>query len=80
MYHDNQAALHIASNPEFCKSTKHRELDCHFIREKMLSKEVCTKFIGSNNQLPDVLTKSLRGPQIQFICSKLGTYNLYATT
>jgi len=40
----------------------HIKINCHFIREKLLSKEIYTKFVGSNDQLVDVLTKSLKGP------------------
>ncbi|RVW85872.1 Retrovirus-related Pol polyprotein from transposon RE2 [Vitis vinifera] len=58
---DNQAALHIASNPVFHERTKHIEVDCHFIREKIASGCVATSFVNSNDQLADIFTKSLRG-------------------
>ncbi|RVX06713.1 Retrovirus-related Pol polyprotein from transposon RE2 [Vitis vinifera] len=73
-----EAALHIASNPVFHERTKHIEVDCHFIREKIASGCVATSFVNSNDQLADIFTKSLRGPRINNIYNKLGAYDVYA--
>ena len=77
---DNQAALHIASNSVFHERTKHIEVDCHFIREKIALGCVATSFVNSNDQLADIFTKSLRGPRVKYICNKLGAYNIYAAS
>lgn len=68
---DNQAALNIASNPVFDRRTKDIETVHHFIREKVLSREIIG-FVNSNDQLEDIFNKSLKGPGVKFICSQFG--------
>nr|KYP69034.1 hypothetical protein KK1_022684 [Cajanus cajan] len=61
-----------------CRLKSHLiEIDCHFVREKVVSGEIKIEFVHSSDRLAYVFIKSLKGPQVDYICNKLGAYHIY---
>ncbi|KAI3719915.1 hypothetical protein L6452_20821 [Arctium lappa] len=80
LFCDNQVARHIATNPVFHERTKHVEMDCFFVRERVDTKEIVPCSVDTKLQIADLLTKGLGTQQLQFFLGKLGARNLHAPT
>ena len=68
---DNLEALALASNPVYHACTKHIEVDYHFIREKVVNKDVHTCYLPTIDQIADIFTKGLTFHRFLFLRNKL---------
>ena len=59
IYCDNQGAIALAKNPQFHARTKHIDIQHHFVREKVNEGAVQLKYVETNDQVADGLTKAL---------------------
>ena len=72
MHCDNQATTFIVGNIAFHNRTKHIEINCCFIHDRVLIGVISTPHVASSYHLTDIFTKSIIGMSSNCLGSKLG--------
>nr|GEV92553.1 Gag-Pol polyprotein [Tanacetum cinerariifolium] len=72
MYCDSKAAIAISCNPVQHSHTKHINVRCHFIKEKVEKGIVELFFVGTEYQLADLFTKALPEEKFKYLVRRLG--------
>ena len=80
LYCDNKAEFSNAHNPIQHDRAKHVEIDRHFIKEKPKTGVICMPLVPTTQQIADILTKGLIGPNFEFLTSKLSMIDIHAPT
>lgn len=79
LYVDNQSAITFAKHPSFSRESKHIDTKYHFVRERAEFGHLIIKYVSSNNQIADILTKILPRPQFEFLRNHLSLVRLHQT-
>ncbi len=59
IYCDNISSILLVNNPVYHARTKHIEVHYHFIREKVLAKEIDLIHVSTEDQIADIFIKAL---------------------
>ncbi|KAM2637579.1 hypothetical protein EV1_022054 [Malus domestica] len=68
---DNISAIAVASNPVYQARMRHVEVDYHYIRDKVIRKEIEVGYVATIDQIADFLTKGLSSVRFHYLISKL---------
>jgi hypothetical protein len=72
IYEDNQSCIALAKNPVHHARTKHIDIQHHFIRDKVDSREIELEYCSTEEMTADALTKALSHPRYTQHVERMG--------
>ena len=69
---DNQSCIKMTENPVLHDNSKHIEVRYHFIRDMVQKGAIKLKYVPTEEQVADVLTKPLACVKFEYFRAKLG--------
>jgi hypothetical protein len=69
---DNQSCIKMTENPVFHDKSKHIEIRYHYIHDMVQRGAVKLQYVGTDEQVADVLTKPLSRVKFEYFRDKLG--------
>ncbi|XP_016191654.1 uncharacterized protein LOC107632496 [Arachis ipaensis] len=79
VYCDNLSAILLAANPILHSKSKHFEIDLHFVRDHVNSKDIRVSHIPGTMQVADILTKAVSSDNFLHFRTKLNIEELDST-
>jgi len=76
IYCDNISSILFANNLVYHARTKHIEVHYHFIREKVLAKEIDLIHVNTENQVANIFTKALGIDKLRKFRKMLGVLEM----
>lgn len=73
---DSDSTIKLTKNPAYHDKTKHVEVDCYFIRERIEERDAVLAYTNTLDQIADSLTKAASRNHLNDVLSKLGMGNI----
>ena len=72
VYKDNQGEIELTKNAKYHGRTKRIDISHHFVRERVIFKEITVKHCPTNEMVADIMMKGLAKPSFKILRKLLG--------
>lgn len=72
IYCDNTSTINMSKNLVMYSKTKHISIKYHFLRDKVVGKEVRLEYVSTKEQIVDIFTKTLPKDAFEYLRGMLG--------